>query len=124
MPARILVADDEPYIRQFVGAVLERAGHCVTFAQHGHAALEEVRRSLPDLILLDVMMPRMDGFQVLQHLKADPELAAVPVVMLTPPSAEVDAPLATRLGPGGYLTKPFSREDLLAMVEACLPLGR
>jgi two-component system KDP operon response regulator KdpE len=114
---RILVVDDEPDLRDAVRVYLEMHGYSVLQAADGQEAVEKVRTTLPDLVVLDVMMPVMDGIAALQQLRA---LSAVPVIMLTVKGDEDDKVRALRLGADDYVTKPFSQRELLARIESVL----
>ena len=114
---RILVVDDEPDLRDAVRVYLEMHGYSVLLAADGQEALEKVRTTLPDLVVLDVMMPVMDGIAALQQLRT---LSAVPVIMLTVKGDEDDKVRALRLGADDYVTKPFSQRELLARIESVL----
>ena len=114
---RILVVDDEPDLRDAVRVYLEMHGYSVLQAADGQEAVEKVRTTLPDLVVLDVMMPVMDGIAALQQLRT---LSAVPVIMLTVKGDEDDKVRALRLGADDYVTKPFSQRELLARIESVL----
>jgi two-component system KDP operon response regulator KdpE len=114
---RILVVDDEPDLRDAVRVYLEMHGYSVLQAADGQEAVEKVRTTLPDLVVLDVMMPVMDGITALQQLRT---LSAVPVIMLTVKGDEDDKVRALRLGADDYVTKPFSQRELLARIESVL----
>jgi two-component system KDP operon response regulator KdpE len=114
---RILVVDDEPDLRDAVRVYLEMHGYSVLQAADGQEAVEKVRTTLPDLVVLDVMMPVMDGIAALQQLRS---LSAVPVIMLTVKGDEDDKVRALRLGADDYVTKPFSQRELLARIESVL----
>jgi DNA-binding response OmpR family regulator len=114
---RILVVDDDPDIRGLVRELLERRGFTVTEAIDGRQALQEFYGGRPDLVLLDVGMPGMDGWTTLERIR---ELSDVPVVMLTARSAELEKTRGLRAGADDYVTKPFGRQELLARVEALL----
>ncbi|MDP9431306.1 MAG: response regulator transcription factor [Actinomycetota bacterium] len=116
--AQLLVVDDEPNIRELLAASLRFAGFDVRAAADGEEALEQVRRYRPDLVLLDVMMPGMDGFEVVRRLRADS--VAVPVLFLTARDAVEDRVSGLTLGADDYVTKPFSLEEVLARVRAVL----
>ena len=114
---RILVVDDEPDLRDAVRVYLEMHGYSVLQAADGQEAVEKVRTTLPDLVVLDVMMPVMDGIAALQQIRT---LSAVPVIMLTVKGDEDDKVRALRLGADDYVTKPFSQRELLARIESVL----
>ena len=120
MASHILIVDDESHIRRIVEVNLVRAGHRVTTAADGVDAQAKIRADRPDLILLDVMMPNMDGFELLRRLKEDPDTAPIPVVMLTAQSKDEDVFTGERLGALQYITKPFSPTELLTAVTDAL----
>jgi two-component system, OmpR family, KDP operon response regulator KdpE len=113
----ILVVDDEPRMVRFVRMNLELEGYRVAEAGKGIEALEKVRDDLPDLVLLDVMMPEMDGFETLQRLR---EISTVPVIMLTVKGDEADRIRGLELGADDYVTKPFSPRELASRIKAVL----
>lgn len=104
----ILVVDDEPYILRSLSYVLQREGFRVVEARDGEEALAVARRELPDLVFLDVMMPKKSGFDVLAELKAAPEFASCHVILLTAKGQESDRERGFALGCDDYMTKPFS----------------
>jgi two-component system KDP operon response regulator KdpE len=113
----ILVVDDEPRMIQFIRMNLELEGYRVTQAANGLEALNKVRDELPDLILLDVMMPELDGFETLRLLR---EVSSVPTIMLTVKADEDDKVKGLELGADDYITKPFSPRELSSRVKAVL----
>jgi DNA-binding response OmpR family regulator len=114
---RILVVDDEPRMIHFIRLNLEHDGFDVVEAESGVQALEQLRDQLPDLVLLDVMMPEMDGFETLQLIR---EISTVPVIMLTAKGEEEDRVRGLELGADDYITKPFSPRELASRVKAVL----
>ncbi len=118
--ARILIVEDEANIIKLISIRLERLGHSISSANNGVDALEIARETLPDLILLDVMMPAMNGFQVLQQLKADPLTAPISVLMLTARGHERDIAAGVEGGADDYIVKPFSFPELIARVSTAL----
>lgn len=114
---RILVVDDERHIVRLVQVNLERQGYQVLTAYDGVECLEKARAEKPDLIILDVMMPRMDGFEALQRLKTDPETSIIPVIMLTARAQDRDVLQGYQYGADLYLTKPFSPLELISLVK-------
>jgi DNA-binding response OmpR family regulator len=116
--ARILVVDDEPHIREVVRAYLARDGHVVLTAADGDEALAIAGRDVPDLIVLDVMLPRRSGFDVLRELRAGGSTAGV--VMLTARDEVIDRVAGLETGADDYLTKPFEPRELVARVDAVL----
>ncbi len=117
MAKKILAVDDEKHIVRLVQVNLERAGYQVATAYDGVEALKKVQEYQPDLIVLDVMMPQMDGFEVLKHLKANPETRDIPVVMLTAKAQDADVFRGWQSGVDCYLTKPFNPLELLSFVK-------
>lgn len=118
--ATILVVDDEPGIIEIVRANLEHEGYAVIAAQTGTEALEHVAESQPDLAILDVMLPDIDGWEVLRRLEASPEAAGMPVIMLTARAADRDILYGLESGAVEYITKPFYPGDLVASVKIIL----
>jgi len=114
---RILVVDDEPRMTRFIRMNLDLEGFSVHEAFDGKEALDRVREVLPDLVILDVMMPKMDGFQTLQMMR---EVSSVPVIMLTARTSEDDRVRGLELGADDYITKPFSPRELVSRVKAVL----
>jgi two-component system KDP operon response regulator KdpE len=113
----ILAVDDEPKMIRFVRMNLELEGYRVSEATSGLQALEKVREELPDLVLLDLMMPDMNGFETLQHIR---KISTVPVIMLTVQSEEEDIVRGLALGADDYVTKPFSPRELTGRIKALL----
>jgi DNA-binding response OmpR family regulator len=118
--ARILLAEDEQQIGDMVAFKLANAGHDVLRVVDGEAALAAAAREHPDVIILDVMMPVLDGFAVLGRLKADPDLSTIPVIMLTARGQEQDVLSGLQGGAADYIVKPFSLKELLARVDVAL----
>ena len=116
----ILVVEDEPDIVELVRYNLVRAGYDVDCAPSGEAALERIARSRPDLVLLDLMLPGIDGNEVCRRLKADHELRSIPVLMLTARTEDGDIVAGLEAGADDYVTKPFSPRVLVARVRAAL----
>jgi len=117
MAKKILAVDDEKAIVRLVQVNLEREGYQVVTAYDGREALENVASERPDLDVLDVMMPYMDGFEVLQQLKKDPETRDIPVIMLTAKAQDADVFRGWQSGVDCYLTKPFNPMELKAFVK-------
>jgi two-component system phosphate regulon response regulator PhoB len=113
MKARILVVDDEPDTVDLIAFNLENAGYQVTTARDGAEALQKARAQLPELIILDLMLPEMDGLQVAKVLQRDPATASIPILMLTAKAGELDRVLGLELGARDYVTKPFSPRELV-----------
>jgi CheY-like chemotaxis protein len=120
----VLVVDDEPTIRTLVNAILEGSGVRTLEAADGPEALDMARRHQPDLVLLDVVMPRMDGFTVCQRIKAEKSMARAPVLLLTALVQESDHQRARSVGADGIVQKPFSPAVLRATVQAMLDGGK
>lgn len=116
----VLVVDDEPDILELVRYNLEKDGFAVTCVASGEAALATARTRLPDLVLLDLMLPGVDGLEVCRQLKADPLTRQIPIIMFTAKSDETDIVAGLELGAADYVTKPFSPRVLLARVRAVL----
>lgn len=117
MAKHILTVDDENNIRRLVEVNLIRAGYQVTGACDGVDALERIQANRPDMVVLDVMMPRMDGFELLKRLKCDPATADIPVIMLTAKAQDVDIFRGWQSGVDTYLTKPFNPNQLITFVK-------
>ncbi|NYZ14774.1 response regulator [Azospirillum sp. RWY-5-1] len=122
MQPSILVADDEPSIVLSLQVLLQKAGYRVRVARNGEEALQSVAEERPDLILLDAMMPKRDGFDVCQSLRADPGCQDLIIIMLTARSRDVERQKGMALGATDYITKPFSTRELVAVVRKHLPL--
>jgi DNA-binding response OmpR family regulator len=120
--AKILVVDDEPTLVSTIGYNLRRDGHEVLTAGDGVRALDLARRERPDLIVLDLMLPKMDGLDVCRAIRQSPglPLRAVPILMLTARAEEVDKVVGLEIGADDYVTKPFSMRELLARLKAML----
>lgn len=117
MSKKILAVDDEKHIVRLVQINLQKAGYEVTTASNGREALESVAEQHPDLIVMDVMMPEMDGFAALQKLKENPATAKIPVIMLTAKAQDEDVFKGWKSGADLYLTKPFNPAELLTFVK-------
>jgi len=120
---KIVIIEDEPDIREVLAYNLGRDGFRVTASADGEEGLELVRRESPDLVLLDLMLPGLDGFEVCRQLKTDPVTRAIPIVMVSARGEESDVVLGLGLGADDYITKPFSPRELLARVKAVLRRG-
>jgi two-component system alkaline phosphatase synthesis response regulator PhoP len=119
----ILVVDDERDILELVKYNLEKEGYRVTTVASGEDALSQARTRTPDLVVLDLMLPGVDGLEVCRRLKADPKTIAIPIVMLTAKGTEADVVTGLELGASDYVTKPFSPRVLTARVRAVLRRG-
>ena len=113
----ILVVDDEPRIVEAVGMNLELEGYQVSSASNGYEALQKLTKDLPDLVILDVMMPEVDGFETLREIR---EVSTVPVIMLTVRGEEIDKVRGLDLGADDYITKPFNPKELVLRIRAVL----
>jgi DNA-binding response OmpR family regulator len=117
---KILVVDDEEVLVETLAYNLEQAGYIVTTAADGVSALEAARREKPDLIVLDLMLPEIDGLEVCRQLRRESSTATIPILMLTAKSDEIDKVVGLEVGADDYVTKPFGRRELLARVRALL----
>lgn len=120
MVKNILVVDDEANIRELLRFNLEKEGFLVSEAVDGVTALKSVRAEKPDLIVLDLMLPVLDGLEVCRTLKKDAETSAIPIIMLTAKTEEIDKILGLEMGADDYLTKPFSPRELIARIKAVM----
>jgi len=120
MTHQILIADDEPNIVISLEYLMRREGYDVRVARDGQEALDQVAQSVPDLILLDVMMPRKTGFEVCETLRSRPEWEGIKILMLTAKGRETDVAKGMALGANAYMTKPFSTQELVSRVAALL----
>jgi DNA-binding response OmpR family regulator len=118
--SRILIVEDDPDIAQLIAHYLAPAGHETEVRASGSEALPAARRQAPDLVILDRMLPGLDGLEVCRALRADAALAAVPIIMLTARAEESDRIVGLELGADDYVTKPFSPKELVARVAALL----
>jgi DNA-binding response OmpR family regulator len=121
--ASILIADDEPNIVLSLEFVLQEEGYRVRVARDGQQTLDALAAELPDLLLLDVMLPRLSGFDVCERVRANPQWKALRVVMLSAKGREVEVRKGLALGADAYVTKPFAITDLLAVVARQLGRG-
>ena len=119
---KILVVDDDKAILEMVKFALESEGFEVATATDGDEALNKVSKEKPDLIILDVMMPGIDGFEVCRHLKFDPQYQNVPVIILTAKTEDIDKMTGLEIGADEYITKPFDTKQLIKSVEETLRL--
>ncbi|MBC8378546.1 MAG: response regulator [Planctomycetes bacterium] len=118
--AKILIVEDEEDVLELVRYNLEKNGYLTEAANNGRKALEKARSKSPDLILLDLMLPEVDGLEVCRTVKKDPQTANIPVVMLTAKGTEADIVAGLEMGADDYITKPFSPRVLMARVKAVL----
>jgi DNA-binding response OmpR family regulator len=123
MPKKVVIADDEQNIVTSLEFLMRRSGYEVRIARDGDETLRLAEQFAPDLILLDVMMPRKSGFEVCQRLRERPEFRNVRIVMLSATGREVEVSKGLSLGADAYVTKPFSSRDLMAMVGRLLESG-
>ncbi len=121
---KILVVDDEPEAVELLEFNLKQAGYVVSTAGDGAEALKRARSQTPDMIVLDVMLPEMDGFEICKSLRLDSSTAKIPIIMLTAKAAEIDRVLGLELGADDYLTKPFSPRELLLRIKKLLGRGQ
>lgn len=125
MAGSLLIADDEPHIRMLLEQTLEDLedeGVTLLIAADGQEALDVIRREVPNVVFLDVMMPKLNGFDVCAAVKSDPALAGVAIVLLTAKGQEVDRQRGSDVGADLYLTKPFDPDELRATAERLLGL--
>ena len=121
MPARILIVDDEPPIVDVLAYNLQRANYQVVIARDGEEALAQARREQPDLVILDLMLPKLDGIEVCKALRRERD---VPIIMLTARDGEIDRVVGLELGADDYVVKPFSVRELMARVKNVLRRSR
>jgi len=120
MPDTVLIVDDEPDVIDLLVYNLQKAGYRTATARDGATALQKARDEIPSLIVLDLMLPQMDGTEVCRHLKADPKTAHIPIIMLTAKVEEVDRVVGLELGADDYVTKPFSPREIALRVKGVL----
>jgi DNA-binding response OmpR family regulator len=121
MPRRILIVDDEPNIVTSLEFLMRKCAYEVCVARDGEEALEALEAFRPDLVLLDVMMPRKSGFEVCRRIREDPRLGGTRIVMLSARGREAEIGKGMALGADAYVTKPFSTKELVAKVRELLP---
>jgi len=124
---RILIVEDEESLLKLESILLTSKGYLVTACSEGFAALEELPRNRPDIVILDVMLPGMDGFEVCRKIKSDPEYATIPVIMLTARKNSQDMERGLQAGADAYITKPFKSAQLIGTIErllSCCPEQR
>jgi two-component system alkaline phosphatase synthesis response regulator PhoP len=122
--AKILVVDDEVYILHILDFILGAENYDVVTASNGEQALQKVRDEKPDLVILDIMMPKLDGYETCRMIKKDPATKNIPVILLTAKGREVDQKLGREVGANDYMTKPFSPSKLIERVQAILGVRR
>ena len=121
MSRSVLIVDDEPNIVLSLEVLMKRAGFEVRVARDGEAALKAIEKKVPDLVLLDVMMPKRDGYDICQMIRTTPAWKDVRVIMLTARGREVEREKGMALGADDYITKPFSTRDLVGQVRKFFP---
>src|SRR6478672_5946058 len=119
-PTRILVAEDDPDIGSLLEHYLKKAGFLATIITSGRDVMPQVKRDSPDLVVLDLMLPGLDGLQLCRAIRADPNTAAIPIIMLTAKAEESDRIVGLELGADDYITKPFSPNEVVARIKALL----
>lgn len=119
-PTRILVAEDDPDIGSLLEHYLRKAGFTATIVTSGRDVMPQLKREPPELVVLDLMLPGLDGLQVCKAIRADPNTAGIPVIMLTAKAEESDRIVGLELGADDYITKPFSPNEVVARVRALL----
>ena len=117
---RILVVDDDKQIVRLVQSYLEQIGNQVLTAYNGETALQVIRRERPDLVVLDLMLPNRDGWEITRTVRGDPNLATLPIIMLTARVDDTDKIVGLELGADDYITKPFNPHEMVARVRAVL----
>jgi two-component system alkaline phosphatase synthesis response regulator PhoP len=120
MSQSVLIVDDEPYIVRSLEFLMTKAGYEVRVARDGEQALNEIAKSQPDLVLLDAMMPKRDGFDVCQTIRANPDWADIRVIMLTAKGRDIEREKGLAMGADDYITKPFSTREVVVQVEKIL----
>ena len=120
MSKRVLVVDDEPNIRLSLEFLMRKAGYEVTGVEDGEAALQAIKAAAPDLVLLDVTLPKLNGYEVCEAVRANPEWKGVRILMLTARGREIEREKGLALGADDYVTKPFATKDVVERVQALL----
>src|SRR5512147_2783269 len=116
----VLIVDDEPYIVRSLEFLMTKAGYEVRVARDGDQALNEIAKAPPDLVLLDAMMPKRDGFDVCQTIRGNPDWADIRVIMLTAKGRDIEREKGLAMGADDYITKPFSTREVVVQVEKIL----
>jgi DNA-binding response OmpR family regulator len=119
-PTRILVAEDDPDIGSLLEHYLKKGGFLATVVTSGRDVMPQVKRDTPDLVVLDLMLPGLDGLQLCRAIRSDPNTAAIPIIMLTAKAEESDRIVGLELGADDYITKPFSPNEVVARIKALL----
>jgi DNA-binding response OmpR family regulator len=122
MAKKILIADDEQNIVISLEFLMNREGFTVCIAADGQEAIDKVRSETPDLVLLDIMMPRKNGYEVCQEIRSDPQLQGTRILMLTAKGREMEVTKGLAMGADAYMTKPFSTRELVTRVKSLLDL--
>ena len=120
MPKEILIVDDEPSIVVPIQFLMEQQGYTVMVAENGEGALDIIYKYKPDLILLDIMLPRIDGYEVCEIVRLDPRYRDIKIIFLTAKGREVEIAKGLALGADAYITKPFSNTELVSKVKELL----
>ncbi len=120
MGKRVLIVEDEPHLIELLSFILSREGYDIATALDGEAAVRTIWATSPDLIILDVMLPKMNGFEILKKIKADPRLQSLPVIMLTAKGQRHDRATAKEIGADLFLTKPFSNKAVVSAVKGLM----
>lgn len=110
---RVLIVEDEPHIVELLSFILDVEGFEVAAATDGEAAMQTLQRDRPDVVVLDLMLPRKNGFEVLKQIKADPQLKSIPIIVLTAKGQAQDRRLAEEMGVDSFMTKPFANRDVI-----------
>ena len=118
--ARILIVDDDPDMASVLGQLLESSGYKVSAVMDGEAALQFLEKSFPDLVVADVMLPKMDGWKLCKKIKEDERTRAIPVLIVTGKSEEMDEIMSYESGADGFIRKPFKNDEFVAAVENLL----
>ena len=121
--ARILIVDDSPTQLLSLKRVVEKLGHATLTAEDGSAGVEVAKREVPDLILMDVVMPNLNGFQATRSISKDPKTAHIPVILVTTKGLETDKIWGMRQGAKAYVTKPIDEKELVQAINDLLPKG-
>jgi DNA-binding response OmpR family regulator len=117
---KVLIAEDESHIVESLSFILAREGYEVSSAGDGETAFSSLSACLPDLMILDIMLPRMNGFEVLRRVRADPDLRGLPVILLTAKGQAQDRQRADEIGADAFITKPFSNREVIDRVRALM----
>lgn len=122
MAAKVLITEDEPNIIESLTFILKRAGYDVAAVSDGEAAMQELHTHRPDVMILDLMVPKLNGFEVLKRVKSDPALSALPVLVLSAKGQAHDRRLVEDMGADAFVTKPFSNRNLIEQIgRLCAP---